>query len=87
MLRQITERQEPVFVGPTTPLDEAILLLLEDGRAREPREIWEGTKEAAKSLSQVHARLKVMNSRGLVQRIPTPGGPLRGKGAGKYVKA
>ncbi len=86
MLNQIAPRETPVEIGPTTDLDRAIDEVLADGTAREPRAI-HAALAPGYPLGQVHARLKVMVNRGLVQRIPTPGGPQRGRGAGTYRRA
>lgn len=86
MLNQIAPRAAAVEIGPTTELDREIARVLSDGVPREPREIHaELGPEIA--LRQVHARLKVMSARGVIERIVAPGAPRRGRGAGTYRQA
>jgi hypothetical protein len=86
MLNEVTERSAPIFVGPSTPLDWEIDRVLSDGKAREPREI-HAELDGTYPLGQVHARLKVMVARRLIQRIAQDGAPRRGRGAGTYRRA
>jgi predicted ArsR family transcriptional regulator len=67
--------------GPSTPLDEAILRFLSDGR---PRELQEITRAVGGGTHNVHARTQSLVHKGLVVWTKTPGGPPRGPGASTY---
>lgn len=83
MLTKIIPRTAPDYKGPTTHLDHLIWDVLEDGTAREPREIAAEVQDY--TLQQVHARLRVLRERGALIRRENPGGPRRGPGAGVYL--
>jgi Fe2+ or Zn2+ uptake regulation protein len=87
MLTQIAVRETDGTKYPTTPLDHRILDVLQDGLAREPKEIYTAIADSSLQLPQVHSRLRVLRNRGLIRRIPIDGGPVRGPGAGKYLRA
>ncbi len=84
MLTEISPRVPPAPTGPTTELDYAIMRVLADGKAREPREIFEQIINTASTLQRVHARLRVLVNRGVLTRLSDPSGPQRGPGAGVY---
>jgi hypothetical protein len=84
MLTSITPREAPAK-GPTTSLDIGICAALDDGVAREPREIQQIL--STPSLPQIYARLRVLVERGVIRRVVVPGSPRRGPGAGRYCKA
>jgi DNA-binding MarR family transcriptional regulator len=71
------------LAGATTPLDFEILAALGTAESLQLREI-KAQCDRYSSTHQVHALLMTLAGRGLVQRIPRPGGPRRGPGASTY---
>lgn len=69
--------------GATTPLDFEILAALGKAEELQLREI-KSQCDRYSSTHQVHARLATLAGRGLVERVPRPGGPRRGPGASTY---
>ena len=67
--------------GPSTPMDQAILEFLSDGKPRELREI---TRAVGGTTHNVHARAQSLVRKGLVVWDRVPGGPARGPGASEY---
>jgi DNA-binding HxlR family transcriptional regulator len=67
--------------GPTIPLDHAILGVLRD---RGPAELREITKQVRDTTHHVHARVRMLVDRGLIERKLLAGGPRRGPGASYY---
>lgn len=84
MLTEIAPRSVPPSKGATTALDHAIVGALDGRQALEPKEIFGLVELSGVTLQRVHARLRVLVERGVIERVVPDGAPLRGPGAGLY---
>lgn len=82
MLKAIEVRDQPFSRGPKTPVDHMIVQVLQEHGPSEPRVIRDLIPGS--DLQYIHARLRRMVSRGVLQQVKTPGGPRRGPGSSLY---
>lgn len=86
MLTEVLPCEPPELVrdratGPSIAVDCAILEYLKEHPGQPLSRI---TRGIGGRTHHVHARVQVLIDRGLVLRLPTPGGPQRGPGASWY---
>ena len=82
MLKAIAPREKPLNKGPRTPVDHMIVQVLQEHGPSEPRTIRDLIPDS--DLQYIHARLRRMVSRGVIEQVKTPGGPRRGPGSSVY---
>lgn len=75
-------RNRPI-AGPTTQLDYEVMRIMKDGVERELASI-RMALAGRPSTHDLYARVKTLVDKGLLDRMPTPGGPRRGPGASRY---